>query len=121
MTPRFRNRRAGTRPPENGRCADMKAAVVRAGGPPEVLELCEVPTPVPQPGQVLVRVKAFALNRGELFTRQGHSPAVQLPRILGLEGAGVVESAPGGEFAPGTTVVAVSGGMGRAIDGSYAE
>jgi NADPH:quinone reductase-like Zn-dependent oxidoreductase len=99
----------------------MKAAVVRVGGPPEVLELCEVPTPVPQPGQVLVRIKAFALNRGELFTRQGHSPAVQLPRILGLECAGVVEAAPGGELAPGTPVVAVSGGMGRAIDGSYAE
>ena len=81
----------------------------------------ELPTPVPQPGQVLVRVMAFGLNRGELLTRQGHSPAVQFPRILGLECAGTVEAAPGGEFAPGTAVIAMSGGMGRNFDGSYAE
>jgi NADPH:quinone reductase len=99
----------------------MKAAVVRHAGPPEVLELTEVPTPVPDAGSVLVRVKAFGLNRGELFTRQGHSPAVPFPRILGLECVGTVEAAPGGEFAPGTTVFAMSGGMGRSFDGSYAE
>jgi NADPH:quinone reductase len=99
----------------------MKAAVVRKAGPPEVLELTEIPTPVPEPGSVLVRVKALGLNRGELFTRQGHSPAVKFPRILGLECVGTVEAAPGGEFAPGTTVFAMSGGMGRNFDGSYAE
>lgn len=99
----------------------MRAAVVRRAGGPEVLELCEVPRPVPQPGWVLVRVKAFGLNRGELLTRQGHSPTVTFPRILGIECVGVVEEAPGGELAPGTTVAAVVGGMGRAFDGSYAE
>lgn len=99
----------------------MKAAVVRRAGPPEVLEFADVPMPVPEPGSVLVRVKAFGLNRGELFTRQGHSPAVQFPRILGLECVGTVEAAPGGEFAPGTSVFALSGGMGRTFDGSYAE
>jgi NADPH:quinone reductase-like Zn-dependent oxidoreductase len=99
----------------------MKAAVVSRAGGPEVLEMRDVPVPVPQPGQVLVRVRALGLNRGELLTRQGHSPAVQFPRILGLECAGVVEAAPGGEFAPGTAVIAMSGGMGRNFDGSYAE
>ena len=99
----------------------MKAAVLRTAGGPEVLTLSDEPVPVPQPGWVLVRVKAFGLNRGELLTRQGHSPAVQFPRILGLECAGVVESAPGGEFAPGTKVICLSGGMGRNFDGSYAE
>jgi len=99
----------------------VKAAIVRRAGGPEVLELSAVPTPEPQPGQVLVRVKAFGLNRGELLTRQGHSPAVQFPRILGLECVGTVETAPGGEFAPGTVVFALSGGMGRTFDGSYAE
>ena len=53
----------------------MKAAVVRTAGPPEVLDLCEVPTPVPEPGWVLVRVKAIGLNRSEMFTRQGHYAA----------------------------------------------
>ena len=99
----------------------MKAAVVRTPGGPEVLELCDVPRPVPEPGWVLVRVKAFGLNRGELFTRQGHSPSVTLPRILGIECVGIVEEAPGGEFARGTKVASVVGGMGRAFDGSYAE
>lgn len=99
----------------------MKAFVVRAAGGPEALELHDVPAPRPQPAWVLIRVKAFGLNRGELLTRLGHSPAVRFPRILGIECVGVVEAAPGGEFAPGTTVAAVVGGMGRAFDGSYAE
>jgi NADPH2:quinone reductase len=100
----------------------MKAAVVSVAGGPEVLELRDVPTPVPEPGQVLVRVKAIGLNRSEMFTRQGHyAGVVPFPRILGAECSGVVEAAPGGEFAPGTPVIAHSGGMGRSIDGSYAE
>jgi NADPH:quinone reductase-like Zn-dependent oxidoreductase len=66
-------------------------------------------------------VKAFGLNRSELFTRQGLSPGVQFPRVLGIEAVGVVENAPGGEFKPGQIVATAMGGMGRAFDGSYAE
>ncbi len=47
---------------------------------------------------MLIRVKAFGLNRSELFTRQGHSPGVKFPRILGIEAVGLVEEAPGNEF-----------------------
>jgi NADPH:quinone reductase-like Zn-dependent oxidoreductase len=36
-------------------------------------------------GEVLIRIKAFGLNRSELFTRQGLSPCVIFPRILGIE------------------------------------
>jgi NADPH2:quinone reductase len=99
----------------------MKAVVVSAAGGPEVLEFRELPRPVPQPGWVLVRVKAFGLNRGELLTRQGHSPSVTFPRVLGIECVGTVEDAPGGEFGLGTSVACAVGGMGRAFDGSYAE
>ena len=53
----------------------MKAAVMYTPGGPEVLKIEERPIPTPQPGQVLVRVRAFGLNRSELFTRQGASPA----------------------------------------------
>jgi NADPH:quinone reductase-like Zn-dependent oxidoreductase len=99
----------------------MKAAVMYAPGGPEVLKLEERPIPEPQPGQVLIRIKAFGLNRSELFTRQGLSPDVHFPRILGIEGAGIVEEAPGGEFQKGQAVATVMGGMGRQFDGSYAE
>ena len=56
-----------------------------------------------------------------MFTRQGHSPGVQLPRILGMEATGVVVAAPGGEFNEGAVVAAVMGGMGHHFDGGYAE
>jgi len=70
---------------------------------------------------VLIRVEAFGINRSELFTRQGHSPGIDFPRILGIEAVGLVAMAPSGEFAAGETVATVMGGMGRAFDGSYAE
>src|SRR5438309_1717144 len=101
--------------------ATMKAAVMYAPGGPEVLKVESRPVPEPKAGEVLIRVKAFGLNRSELFTRQGHSPGVTLPRILGIEAVGEVESAPGGEFAPGQIVASVMGGMGRQFDGGYAE
>jgi NADPH:quinone reductase-like Zn-dependent oxidoreductase len=101
--------------------ATMKAAVMYAPGGPEVLKLESRPIPAPQLGQVLIRVMAFGLNRSELFTRQGHSPDVHFPRILGIEAVGLVEDAPGGEFRKGEKVATVMGGMGRQFDGSYAE
>lgn len=99
----------------------MKAAVIRGPGAPEVLRIEELPVPRPAPGWVLIRVKAFGLNRSELFTRQGHSPGVEFPRVLGIEAVGTVEKAPGGEFPRGQTVATAMGGMGRAFDGGYAE
>ena len=99
----------------------MKAVVIRKSGAPEVLAIEELPVPQPPLGSVLIRVKAFGLNRSELFTRQGHSPGVKFPRVLGIEAVGIVEEAPGGEFEPGQTVATAMGGMGRQFDGGYAE
>jgi NADPH:quinone reductase-like Zn-dependent oxidoreductase len=99
----------------------MKAAVIYEAGGPEVLKLETRPVPTPRSGDVLIRVKAFGLNRSELFTRQGLSPGVKFPRILGIEAVGIVEAAPGGEFPPGDVVATAMGGMGRQFDGSYAE
>ena len=99
----------------------MKAALMRKPGAPEVLAIEELPVPQPAPGWVLIRVKAFGLNRSELFTRQGHSPGVTFPRVLGIEAVGIVEDTPGGEFKPGQTVATAMGGMGRQFDGGYAE
>ncbi len=99
----------------------MKAVVIRQPGPPEVLAIEERPVPQPATGWVLIRVKAFGLNRSELYTRQGHSPDVKFPRVLGIEAVGIVEEAPGGECEPGQTVATAMGGMGRQFDGGYAE
>jgi len=99
----------------------MKAAVIHQAGGPEALKIETLPVPTPKPGEVLIRVKAFGLNRSELFTRQGHSPSVKFPRILGIEAVGIVESAPSGEFQPGDIVATAMGGLGREFDGGYAE
>jgi NADPH:quinone reductase len=102
---------------------DTMRAVVLDHAPATADELAirDLPVPVPEPGQVLVRVEAFGLNRSELHTRLGLAIGVTLPRVLGIEATGTVVSAPGGEFAPGTQVVAMMGGMGRTFDGGYAE
>ena len=99
----------------------MKAVVVHEAGGPEVLRIESRPVPTPKPGEVLIRVKAFGLNRSELFTRQGHSPSVGFPRVLGIEAVGMVAEAPGSEFQSGQIVATAMGGMGRAFDGGYAE
>src|SRR6202171_3439871 len=99
----------------------MKAAVIREAGGPEVLKIESLPIPAPHSGEVLIRVKAFGLNRSELFTRQGHSPSVKFPRVLGIEAVVLVEEAPGSEFRKGDIVATAMGGMGRQFDGSYAE
>jgi NADPH:quinone reductase-like Zn-dependent oxidoreductase len=101
--------------------ATMKAAVIYEPGGPEVLKVEARPIPTPRAGEVLIRVKAFGLNRSELFTRQGHSPGVAFPRILGIEATGLLEEAPGGEFRRGDVVATAMGGMGRQFDGGYAE
>ena len=99
----------------------MKAAVIYEPGSPESFVLEDRPIPTPNKSQVLVRVKAFGLNRSELMTRKGYSPNVQFPRVLGIECVGEVENDPSGEYPKGQPVMALMGGMGRDFDGSYAE
>jgi len=99
----------------------MKAIRVRRPGGPEVLEIEELPRPEPRVGWVRIRVRAFGLNRSEMYTRQGHSPSVQFPRVLGIECVGVVDDAGGTDLSIGQTVAALMGEMGRAYDGGYAE
>lgn len=92
---------------------------------PEALQIetRPIPFPVLDEGNVLIRVKAFGLNRSEVFTRQGHSPSVEFPRILGIEAVGILETKvpQDSEFETGDYVAIAMGGMGRDFDGSYAE
>jgi NADPH:quinone reductase-like Zn-dependent oxidoreductase len=99
----------------------MRAAVcVRAGGP-EALEIRELPVPAVRDGWSLVQVQGAGLNRSELRTRQGHSPSVTFPRVLGIECVGIVAASTDPRLPEGAAVAAVMGEMGRAFDGGYAE
>ncbi|MFG1792886.1 zinc-binding alcohol dehydrogenase family protein [Nocardia sp. NPDC049149] len=99
----------------------MRAVVLDGPGPLSALQIRELPVPTPRPGEVLIQVKAFGLNRSELHTRLGLAEGMTFPRVPGIEATGVVAACPGGEFAVGKQVVAMMGGMGRAFDGGYAE
>lgn len=99
----------------------MKVAVLYQAGGPENFVIEERPLPTPTGKWVLIKVKAFGLNRSELMTRKGYSPTVQFPRVLGIECVGEVEEDPTGEYAKGQQVMALMGGMGRDFDGSYAQ
>lgn len=99
----------------------MQAAVTTKTGKPQVIEIQETTIPTIKEGWVLIKVKAFGLNRSEIFTRQGHSPNVVFPRIQGIECVGIVQEDPSQTFNPGQQVAAIMGGMGREFNGSYAE
>lgn len=99
----------------------MKAAVTEKAGPASVINVKDVPVPGGKEGWVLIRIRAFGLNRSELFTRQGDSPGVRFPRIQGIECVGEVENDPSRKLSKGQKVAAIMGEMGRAFDGGYAE
>ncbi|MER8570892.1 zinc-binding dehydrogenase [Mesorhizobium sp. M1338] len=71
----------------------MRAIQPNRFGGPEVLEVIDLPTPVPQAGEVLVRVHAAGINFFEVLMRADrYAVTPQLPMILGVEAAGVVEA-----------------------------
>jgi NADPH:quinone reductase len=97
----------------------MRAIVIKKYGDPDVLSIEERPDPKPKPGHVLIEVKAFGVNHAETHMREGKWP--EATEISGIECVGLVKADPNGRFAPGQKVVAFMGGMGRSINGSYAE
>lgn len=100
----------------------MKAVVIYNPGDSEQLKYQDVEMPVVKEGWSLVKIKGFGINRSEIFTRQGFSPSVQFPRILGIECVGVIEESTDPERLPkNQTVVSIMGEMGRDFDGSYAQ
>ena len=85
----------------------MKAIVLKSFGGPESFELRDVPKPVPQAGQVLVRVHATSINPLDYQVRRGDYPdLVPLPAITGHDVSGVVEAVGAGvtAYAPGDEV-----------------
>ena len=97
----------------------MRAIVITEPGGPGVLQIRELPDPVPAGDEVLIRVMAFGLNHAETHMRKGEWP--EATPISGIEAVGTVVRDPSGALAEGTTVVTIMGGLGRTRNGSYAE
>ena len=97
----------------------MRAIILKQFGGLDSLAIKNLPDPVPQPGSVLIEVKAFGINQAETHMRKGEW--AEAATVSGIECVGLVKSCPGGEFAVGTKVAAFMGGLGRTINGSYAD
>jgi NADPH:quinone reductase len=97
----------------------MRAIVIKQYGGPEVLAIEERADPKPKPGHVVIDVKAFGLNHAEIYFRKGAWGDVA--EISGIECVGTVKADPDRRFKPGQKVMAIVGGLGRSLNGSYAE
>src|SRR5262245_51817141 len=97
----------------------MRAILRTAFGGPDVLVIRDIPEPEPKAGHAVIEVKAFGLNHAELHMRKGEW--AEIADVSGIECVGIVKSCPEGEFPVGAKVAALMGGLGRTINGSYAE
>jgi NADPH:quinone reductase-like Zn-dependent oxidoreductase len=97
----------------------MRAIVIDKFGPVENLVYRDIPEPEPKAGHVVIEIKAFGINHAEMHMRRGEW--AEAAEVSGIECVGLVKSCPGGEFPIGAKVAALMGGLGRTINGSYAE
>ncbi|MEV0053567.1 zinc-binding alcohol dehydrogenase family protein [Saccharopolyspora shandongensis] len=97
----------------------MRAIVIEKFGGPDSLVYTDLPKPEPKAGHVVIRIKAFGLNHAEMHMRRGEW--AEAAKVSGIECVGLVDSCPGGEFPVGAKVAALMGGLGRTINGSYAD
>jgi NADPH:quinone reductase-like Zn-dependent oxidoreductase len=97
----------------------MKAIVLEKFGPIDSLVYRDIEEPTPKAGHVVIEIKAFGLNHAEMHMRRGEW--AEAAPVSGIECVGLVKSCPGGEFPVGAKVAALMGGLGRTINGSYAE
>ena len=97
----------------------MRAIVLEKFGGLDNLVYKDIPDPEPKAGHVVIEIKAFGINHAELHMRRGEW--AEAAPVSGIECVGLVTSCPGGEFPVGAKVAALMGGLGRTINGSYAE
>jgi NADPH:quinone reductase len=97
----------------------MRAIVLEKFGGLDSLVYTDIPKPLPKDGEVVIKVRAFGLNHAEVHMRRGEW--AEAAEVSGIECVGIVDSCPGGEFPVGAKVAALMGGLGRTINGSYAE
>jgi NADPH:quinone reductase len=99
----------------------MKAIVISENGGVEKLLLQDVAEPIPQVGEVKIKVRAFGLNRVESYFRSGSYGTLSGPRIPGIEAVGEIVEDASGTFRIGQKVITAMGGLMMGRDGSYAE
>jgi alcohol dehydrogenase groES domain protein len=99
----------------------MKAIVIEKPCSANELKISEIPVPKIKSGHVLIKINAFGINRAEIFTRNGLSPSVEFPRVIGIECTGIIEDPSDSHFKKGDKVFTLMGGLGREFGGSYAE
>jgi NADPH:quinone reductase-like Zn-dependent oxidoreductase len=97
----------------------MRAIVLEGFGGLESLVIKDISEPEPKSGHVVIQIKAFGINHAEMHMRRGEW--AEAAEVSGIECVGLVKSCPGGEFKVGSKVAALMGGLGRTINGSYAE
>ncbi|WP_133646747.1 zinc-binding alcohol dehydrogenase family protein [Paraburkholderia flava] len=97
----------------------MRAIVIDKFGGLDSLVYTDLPEPEPLVGHVVIEIKAFGINHAEMHMRRGEW--AEAAKVSGIECVGIVKSCPGGEFPVGAKVAALMGGLGRTINGSYAE
>jgi NADPH2:quinone reductase len=97
----------------------MRAIVLEKFGGLDSLVYADIPKPLPKVGEVVVKIHAFGLNHAEMHMRRGEW--AEAAEVSGIECVGTVDACPGGEFPLGAKVAAFMGGLGRTINGSYAE
>src|SRR5579862_8571121 len=97
----------------------MRAIVLEKFGGLDSLVYTDLPEPEPLEGHVVIEIKAFGINHAEMHMRRGEW--AEAAQVSGIECVGIVKSCPGGEFRVGAKVAALMGGLGRTINGSYAE
>ena len=97
----------------------MRAIILKGFGGLDSLVYTDIPKPLRKDGEVVIKVKGFGINHAEAHMRRGEW--AEAAEVSGIECVGIVDSCPGGEFPVGAKVAALMGGLGRTINGSYAE
>ena len=97
----------------------MRAIVLEKFGGLDSLVIKDIAEPEPKAGHVVIKIQAFGINHAEMHMRRGEW--AEAAPVSGIECVGLVKSCPGGEFPIGAKVAALMGGLGRTINGSYAE
>ncbi|WP_025023899.1 zinc-binding dehydrogenase [Companilactobacillus nodensis] len=100
----------------------MRAVVIDKPGDASVMNIVERPIPDATKHQSVMKIHAFGVHRYEVLTREGGSPSVKFPRVIGVEAVGeIAQVSEDSKLKVGQKVITMMGGFGREVDGSYQE